>query len=91
MAQAEKCRMRHALELSANRIVELFLSMAVNVAPKRRHPVQILPPVYIDQKIALGAADDTRLLPQPILHLRERMPEIAMIEFFQLIVRVRHF
>jgi hypothetical protein len=74
--------MGHALELSANRVIERFFSMAVNVAPKRRHSVQILPPVYVDQKIAVRAADNTGLLAQPILHLGERMPEITMIELF---------
>ena len=82
MAQPEKCRMGHALELSPNRVIERLFSMAVNVAPKRRHPVQILLPVYVDQKIAGRAADNTRLLAKPILHLGERMPEIAMIELF---------
>jgi hypothetical protein len=74
--------MGHALELTPNRVIECLFSMAVNVAPKRRHPVQILPPVYVDQKIAGRAADNTRLLAKPILHLGERMPEIAMIELF---------
>src|SRR4029079_7685617 len=35
-AQAEKRRMGNPLELSAERVVELFFAMAVNVAPKRR-------------------------------------------------------
>ena len=82
--------MGNPLELRADRVVELFFAMAVNVAPERRHPVQILSSLHIDQEIAVAAADNARLFAHPFLHLRERVPKIAMVELFQFVVISGH-
>src|SRR5258708_36642475 len=82
--------MGHPLEPRAERVGELFFAMALNAAPKRRHPVQIPSSLHVDQKIAVGAADNARLFTHPFLHLRERVPKITMVELFQFVVISGH-
>ena len=74
--------MRQAIDLVLKRVVQLFLAMAVNIAPQRRNTVQIFPTMIVDQIMAVAAADDHRVLAHPFLHLREWMPKIGVVELF---------
>src|SRR5262245_840486 len=55
------------------------MAVAVHVAPQRRHAVQVAAALCVDEPAALGLGDDERLLAQPVGHLREGMPEVAMV------------
>jgi hypothetical protein len=70
---------RDAVELAAHGRVDPRMPVAVDVAPERRDPVDVVAPVDVDQLAALGALDDRRVLIGPPLLLRERMPEEAAI------------
>jgi hypothetical protein len=74
--------MGDAVDLDADRVIDFPLAVAVNIAPKRGNPVQVLSSLHVDQKMAFAAADDARLLAHPLLHLRERMPEKTLVELF---------
>ena len=64
--------------------------MSMDIAPKRRNAVQILPTVHIDEIMAVALADDARLLTHPLLHLGKGMPKESMVEPFKVVVRERH-
>ena len=69
-------------ELLADRVVEFLLAVTVHVAPQRGNPVEIFSSMHVDQVIAVAAADDAGLFAHPFLHLRERMPEIRVVQLF---------
>ena len=54
--------------------------MAVDVAPEAADAVEIAVAVAVDQVHSLGGGDDQRLIRQPLLHVRERMPDILAVE-----------
>ena len=56
----------------------------VQVGPDGGVGIKILAAVHIVQHRAGAVRDDNRLARQPVLHLRERMPDVAVIEFGQL-------
>src|SRR5215475_10969230 len=78
--------MSDVTELCVNSIVELFFSVAVDIAPERRNTVEILAAMHIDQIMALALADDAGLFSHPFLHLGERMPEVSVVEPFELLI-----
>src|SRR5918992_1867520 len=82
--------MGNTVELLFDRVIKFFLAMAVDIAPERRNTVQVLSPLDIYQLMTVGPADDAWLFAQPFLHLRERVPEITMVDLLQLVVRARH-
>ncbi len=54
--------------------------MTMQVGPNRRVRINVLPPLRILKHRPFTRLNDDRLLSlQPILHLRERMPEVTMI------------
>ena len=55
------------------------MAMPVHVAPEGRHAVQVAPSAGVDQRAPLGLRDDERLLGEPVRHLRERVPEMAVV------------
>src|SRR5262249_6414479 len=59
--------------------IERRMAVSVHVAPQRRHAVQVAPALRVDEPAALRLGDDERLLPQPVGHLREGVPEVAMV------------
>jgi hypothetical protein len=54
--------------------------MSVDIAPERRNAVQVLPTLDIDQVMAVAPADNAWLFAHPLLHLRERVPKITVVE-----------
>ena len=79
MREAQHRAVRHGVELIAHRGVDPGVAVTVDVAPQRRHAVDVSLPVGVDQVGALGALDDQRLLALPAPLLRERVPEVAAI------------
>ena len=55
--------------------------VAVKIGPDGRIGVEIFAAVYVAQHRALAGNDDQRLAPQPVAHLRERMPDVPVIKF----------
>src|SRR5579862_5962669 len=71
--------MRNLVELLLDRSRNRRVRMPVQIRPDRRVRIQILAPLGIAQHRALARFNNDRLLGEPILHLRERMPEVAMV------------
>ena len=72
--------MSDAVQLFFDRLIDFFLSMSVDIAPERRNAVQVLPTLDIDQVMAVAPADNAWLFAHPLLHLRERVPKITVVE-----------
>jgi hypothetical protein len=79
--------MGHAVELRANRPVDLRHAMPVDVAPQRRHAVEIPPSVGVDQIKPVRIADNGRLLAAMLPHRRKRVPDMGVIKLSQFIGR----
>ena len=62
VAVAEHRRVRHAVELVAERVVELGHAVAERRDPQRRDGVEVAAAVDVDELVALGALDDDRRL-----------------------------
>src|SRR3954454_2982129 len=72
-----KCRaMGDAIELLANRSVNLWMVVPMDVAPHTARAVQVLAPINVDEPTTVRALDDERLV---LGHLRERVPMMAPI------------
>src|SRR4026208_1245082 len=82
--------MGDALELIFDGVVNFLFAVPVHITPEARNAIQIFSPVVVDQIMPLAAADDHGIFPQPFLHLRERMPNIAVIQPFEFVVIGRH-
>jgi hypothetical protein len=54
--------------------------VSMKIGPDGRIGVQIFPPACIAQHSAMPLDNDHWLAPEPIPHLRERMPNIAVIK-----------
>ena len=80
VGEPEHRRVRHPVELVADRLVDLRVAMAVDVAPERGDAVDVMAAVGVDQLPALGPLDRQRLFLAPALLLGERMPEVVAIE-----------
>ena len=80
MGESEHRRVGDAIELVAQRLVDQRMSMAVHVAPQRGVAIDVAPPVLVDEVGALGVVDHDRVLGAPITLLRERVPEVPVIE-----------
>jgi len=63
--------MRHAIKLFAQRGVELWMAMPVQIAPHTAEAIEILAAVDINQRATVGALDHQRLI---FSHLRESVP-----------------
>jgi hypothetical protein len=70
---------RDAVKLGFDSLIDFLPAMTMNIAPKRRHTVQIFSSMHINKVVALAVRDDAGLLPHPLLHLSERMPKITVI------------
>ena len=71
--------MGNPVDLCAQRLIEPRLAMTVDVAPQRRHPVQVALAIDVDQIVALAAFDNQGFVAQPGPHLGERMPQIVVV------------
>ena len=78
--------MGDAIELIFDSVVNFLFAVTMHVAPKRRNSIQIFSSLVVDQIMTIAAADDHGIFAQPFLHLRERMPEIAMVQLLELVV-----
>ena len=76
--------MRDLLQLLRQRGVQLRMLMPVQVGPDGRIGVEIFAAFRVAQHRAVAVRDDNRLARQPVLHLREGMPDVAVIKFGQL-------
>lgn len=71
-------------ELALDGCVELGMVVAVKIGPNGSVGVQVLSALHIAQHRPLARRDYDWLTRQPITHLGEGMPEIAMIQFSEL-------
>ncbi len=78
--QAEHRRVRDALELRANRGVDHRMRVAVDRAPQRRDAVDVGVAVGVVERAALRSLDDQRVLFDPSLLLRERVPQDPLVD-----------
>ena len=84
MRAAQQRDVGDVLELCDDRRVELRMAMAVHVAPQAADRVEIFPAVDVDQRRALAALEDQRLV---LGHLRERVPDDLAIPLDELLAR----
>src|SRR5438105_15523726 len=77
--------MRNFPQLLREGGVELGVGVAVEVRPNRGIRVKIFVAVDIAQHRALARRNHDRLASEPILHLGEWMPDVAMIQFSELV------
>ena len=80
MRQAEERGVGQSAELVDDGGVDGADAVTVDVDPQRRHPVEVAPPLGVDQLAALGPLDDQRVVLQPALHGREGMPDVGPVE-----------
>ena len=71
--------MRDLSELRRERTIQLRMPVTVNIDPDGRRAVEILPALGVDEIGPFALLDDQRCFLFPLLHLRERMPEIGMV------------
>ena len=76
--------MGHGVKLFADGGVDLGDAMAVDVAPERRHAVEVFAAVEIDEETAVGAGDDEGRLRGVVLHGRERVPNVVAVPLLEL-------
>jgi hypothetical protein len=77
--EAEERRVGDSFQLVSYGSVELRAAVAVDVAPQRRHAIEVAASRSVDKIVALTALDYERLVGEPVRHLCERMPEILVI------------
>src|SRR5579884_2487476 len=87
---AQKGAMGNEIELGTDRFIDLRYAMAVDVAPERRHAVDVLVTVRVHEKAAVSPLDDKRLFRGIGLHRRERMPDVVAVPLFKLLATSRH-
>ena len=78
--------MRHPVQLGADRVVDLPLPVPVHVAPERADAVEVAAAEVVDQRVALGALDDQRIVRRPDRHLGERVPDVGPVQREQLLM-----
>ncbi len=89
--ETEHRGVRHAVQLRADRLVELGHTVAVHVAPQRGGAVEVAPPVGIDQLASLASHDDRRSLLLPGTLLGEGVPQHGVIAAAEIVaVRPGH-
>jgi len=70
--QAKRSDVGHLVQLSANRLIQSRVRVAVDVAPQIAHAVQELSAINIDQRTAVSPLDQQRLV---LGHLRKGVPD----------------
>ena len=86
--RAEVRHVRHAVQLPADRLVELRVAVAVDVAPQAADAVQIAVPVDVEQRTPFGPLDHQRLV---FGHLGEGVPDDPAVPVSELVgSRVGH-
>ena len=69
--------MRDPVELILDGLCNLRVLMTMEIRPDRGIRIDILAPVHVPQNC--DRLNDDGLFSHPVLHLRERMPEVAMV------------
>ncbi len=72
--------MRDFFQLPRDRGVDGRVVVAVQVGPDRGVGIEIFPAARVLQDRPVAARDDDRFTFQPVAHLRERMPEVMVVE-----------
>ena len=72
--------MGDALELAAEGGVDFGMPVAVQVGPDGGVGIQVAAAVNIREPGALAGGDDDGFRAEPVAHLRERMPDVAVIK-----------
>src|SRR3990172_9773899 len=79
MGEAEEGAVGDLGELGADGSIDRRLPVAVDVDPEGGDAVEVAPPICIDEGAPLAALDDRVALPQPLLHLGERVPDVSFV------------
>jgi hypothetical protein len=84
--QPEESRVRHPVQLRADRLVDLPLAVPVHVAPERADAIEVAVAQIVDELVALRALDDQRIVRRPDRHLGEGMPDMRPVQGEQLLM-----
>src|SRR5258708_37223725 len=71
--------MRDTVELVFDRLGDFWVLVPMEVRPDRRVRINVLTTICIPKNRPLPRFNDDRFLRHPVLHLRERMPEVTVI------------
>ena len=82
--QPQQRAMCNAPELIDNRLIDVRMVVAVDVAPDACDPVDVLTSVGVDEHIAPAGHDHQRVGLVPQLVLRKRVPEVLVIPLLDL-------
>ena len=77
--EPEQRGVRQAVELLVYGCPELRVIVPVHVHPHRGDPVEVAVALRVDQVVALAALDHQRPAVEPLVHLGERVPQVATI------------
>ena len=88
--QPEQGRVRDLVELLVDARAQGRVVVAVQVHPERGDAVEVAVPLGVDQVVALAALDHHGLAVQPLAHLRERVPERALVARLQVARALAH-
>ena len=72
--------MRNFFQLPRDGRVDFRMPVAVQVGPNGGIGIEKLAAFHVAQHRARAAGDDHRFAPEPVAHLRERMPDKLLIE-----------
>jgi len=70
-------------ELVLDGPVQLLLPVSVEIYPERGAAVEILPPLGVDEIVALACLDNEGVLLLPPGHLGEGVPDVLPVEPFK--------
>ncbi len=83
VGQAKRGRVRDFLELPLDGGIDFGMIVSVEVGPDGRIGVEIFPTASVSKRRAFSFDNYNRLARQPVAHLRERMPDVRVIQFCQ--------
>ena len=85
IGRAEKGDMRHAVELVANRAIDCWMRVAMDVCPNRGVAVQVAAALAVLQPTALASHQDKRrvVFRAPFLHRCEGVPKVLLVALDQ--------
>ena len=83
VGEAERGAVGDFAQLALDGGVEPGMVVPVQIGPDGGVGVEIFAAMHIPQHGALALHDDDRLALEPVAHLGERVPEVAVVEFGQ--------
>ena len=84
VGQSKQAAVIEPVQLAANGPHDVGMGMAMDVGPKRRDSVQILPSPGVVQVDSPAAFDYQLRGFHPLLHLSEGMPQVALVQPFEI-------